>query len=94
MIMSYWWKRISPEAKVIYLTDHVVAEKHLSQLHADAANSVLGFDIEWKPNYIRGEAENPVSLIQLANDSIILLIQVSSMSCMHAKAPSHVRHLP
>ncbi|KAH7915103.1 ribonuclease H-like domain-containing protein [Hygrophoropsis aurantiaca] len=39
----------------------------------------LGFDLEWRPNYKKGQAENPVALVQLSNPTTILLIQVSSM---------------
>ncbi|KAG9036065.1 hypothetical protein FRB95_009853 [Tulasnella sp. JGI-2019a] len=42
--------------------------------------SPLGFDMEWKPQMVRGKRENKTALIQLADNNMILLIQVSQMS--------------
>jgi len=42
--------------------------------------AVVGFDIEWRPVFRKGQPENPVSLIQISTAEVILLIQVSSMS--------------
>ncbi|KAF5374912.1 hypothetical protein D9758_000071 [Tetrapyrgos nigripes] len=39
----------------------------------------VGFDLEWKPNYIAGRPQNPVALVQLATDRNVLLIQVARM---------------
>jgi hypothetical protein len=52
----------------------------------------LGFDLEWKPNYIAGQPQNPVALVQLATDRNIFLIQIARMRpCMSnpRSAPSH-----
>ena len=43
----------------------------------------LGFDLEWRPTYKKGAPENPVALIQLANEHSIMLFQVSCMRGRH-----------
>jgi len=40
---------------------------------------ILGFDMEWKPEYSRGE-QNPIALIQLATDTEVMLFHLPSMS--------------
>ncbi|KDQ54772.1 hypothetical protein JAAARDRAFT_196177 [Jaapia argillacea MUCL 33604] len=59
------------------------------ELLLTSGHALLGFDIEWKPNYVKGEQENPVALIQLAAIDTILLIQVSAM----ASFPDRLREL-
>jgi hypothetical protein len=39
----------------------------------------LGFDLEWKPTWISGHPENPVALVQLADEHNVFLVQVSAM---------------
>jgi hypothetical protein len=82
MSQNYSWKNWHPDANLCYLTDHEKAEEELKKLLNSARGSVLGFDIEWKPTTRRGERENPVALIQLANNATILLLQVSAMKGM------------
>ncbi|PPQ63518.1 hypothetical protein CVT24_004746 [Panaeolus cyanescens] len=74
---AYSWSRYNPQATIHYLTDHNRANSVLSASVFDGA--VLGFDLEWRPNYIKGKPENPVALIQLASDSAIFLLQISGM---------------
>lgn len=72
---AYSWKEYNPLAKRLYIRDHEQANEELSKLNA----TVLGFDLEWKPNFFRGNKENPVALVQLANYDTILLLQISAM---------------
>ncbi|KAF9056652.1 ribonuclease H-like domain-containing protein [Panaeolus papilionaceus] len=74
---AYSWSKYNPNAQIHYLTDHNRANSVLSSSVFDGA--VLGFDLEWKPNYIKGNPENPVALIQLASHDAIYLVQISSM---------------
>lgn len=39
----------------------------------------IGFDVEWKPQFAKGGAENPIALVQLADRHRILLIHVFMM---------------
>lgn len=56
----------------IYLTDSAKID------HAVAAlRGPLGFDLEWKPSFLKGQPENPTSLVQLASSDTILLMQLS-----------------
>jgi len=58
-----------------YITDVESANYFISQLKGRA----IGFDAEWKPNWVKGAPENRVSLVQLADESAVLLIHVSAM---------------
>jgi len=61
--------------KISYIRSPEHAKFALAPLHSGP----LGFDLEWRPTHIKGAPENPVALIQLANDESIMLFQVSSM---------------
>ncbi|KAJ3515858.1 hypothetical protein NMY22_g14340 [Coprinellus aureogranulatus] len=82
---GYSWDEWSPNARVVYLRDSEDANKHLSRLVPGA----LGFDLEWKPTYVKGGQENPVALVQLANDDTIYLLQISAMK----EFPSKLREI-
>jgi hypothetical protein len=71
----YSWRNIHPEAKCHYIRD-----VHQANTLVGLLQGPVGFDLEWKPTFRKGQPENPVSLIQLANQEAILLIQVSAMS--------------
>ena len=70
----YSWRNIHPEAKC-----HYVRDVHQANTLVGLLQGPVGFDLEWKPTFRKGQPENPVSLIQLANQDLILLIQVSAM---------------
>lgn len=74
---EYSWATYHPSAKVIYIRDHERADLALAEL--DPKTDILGFDLEWRPTYVKGRPENPVALVQLANDDNILLIQLTAM---------------
>lgn len=75
--MAYSWKEYNPETRVLYIRNHDEANKELSKL--SAGSQALGFDLEWKPTYLKGARENPVALVQLATSDTILLLQISAM---------------
>lgn len=75
--MAYSWKEYNPEARVLYIRNHDEANKQLSKL--DAGPQAVGFDLEWKPTYVKGARENPVALVQLATSDTIFLLQISAM---------------
>ncbi len=66
----------SPNTQLRYIQTVEAADEAISRLNA----KVLGFDLEWRPNFIRGNPENPVALVQLASEDTILLIHVALMS--------------
>lgn len=41
--------------------------------------SVIGFDIEWKPNYVKGMPENKVACVQLSDQTSVIVVQISAM---------------
>ncbi|KAI0080064.1 ribonuclease H-like protein [Panus rudis PR-1116 ss-1] len=72
----YSWRELSPNAQRHYIRDAAQATSAIAQLKGAA----YGFDLEWKPNYVKGTPQNPVALVQIADDKDILLLQVSAMN--------------
>lgn len=71
----YSWRERHPNARLIYTRDHQEANRALEQLNSNA----YGFDLEWKPTFMKGQSENRVALVQIANHETILLLQVTAM---------------
>jgi hypothetical protein len=72
------WREKSPKTNLIYVINSDQADLEISKLRGN----VLGFDMEWKPSFVRGQPENRVALIQLANQDTILLLQLAAMASM------------
>ncbi|KAH9487102.1 Werner syndrome ATP-dependent helicase [Psilocybe cubensis] len=75
--VRYSWSEYNPNISVLYIRTHQEANLQLSKLGSHP--QVLGFDLEWKPNFRKGAPENPVALVQLSNYDFIFLLQISSM---------------
>ncbi|KAF8887964.1 ribonuclease H-like domain-containing protein [Gymnopilus junonius] len=75
--LAYSWREYNPQAKLLYIRDHQHANVELARL--GSGPQALGFDLEWKPIFYRGARENPVALVQLANNSTIFLLQLTAM---------------
>jgi exonuclease 3'-5' domain-containing protein 2 len=43
---------------------------------------VVGFDIEWRPNFVKGYPENRVACVQLADQIGVAIVQVSGMTSL------------
>jgi hypothetical protein len=72
---TYSWRAKNANAQLFYVTDHRQVDLAIVNL----PTGPLGFDLEWRPNFIKGQPENPVALVQLSNENTILLIQISAM---------------
>ncbi|KAG6866837.1 hypothetical protein C0991_008773 [Blastosporella zonata] len=70
----YHWRNIHPNARILYVRDITLANSLI-----DALTGPVGFDLEWKPIFTKNTPENPVAIVQLANETNILVIQVSAM---------------
>ena len=73
---QYMWSAKTPNARLVYIRDLEQAEAELARFKP----GLVGFDMEWKPCFYKGQQENPVALIQVSNEDTILLIQISAMS--------------
>ena len=73
--IPYSWRAFEPQPTFEYVTDSDRADELLTGLQPCA----FGFDTEWKPVFRKGQPENKVALIQLANNEVIYLLQVSAM---------------
>jgi len=62
-----------------YLRDAAETDKTLAQFK-NIFNGHLGFDIEYRPTFVKGQPLHRTALVQLASNSIALLVQVSAMS--------------
>lgn len=72
----YSWEDRSPSSRIVYIRDTLTAELELSE----PLTGPLGFDLEWKPTFVKGQPENPVAVVQLASADRILLFQVTAMT--------------
>lgn len=59
-----------------------VAPSTSQHLHIDAQCSCppvhIGFDVEWRPTFVKGQPQNPVALIQLSTQTQAWLFQVTN----------------
>ncbi|KIM85515.1 hypothetical protein PILCRDRAFT_367306 [Piloderma croceum F 1598] len=85
ILPTYSWRTKSSNAQLFYIRDH----HHVNLTIPRLRNGPLGFDLEWRPNFIKGQLENPVALVQLSNEDTILLIQISAMT----EFPNKLREL-
>ncbi|CAE7139145.1 unnamed protein product [Rhizoctonia solani] len=69
-----WEEHVAPGAKVKYLRTEEEVNVALK-----SAKGPFGFDIEWKPSFVKGMPESPIALMQLAGPNQILLIQLTAM---------------
>ncbi|KAF8058278.1 ribonuclease H-like domain-containing protein [Lyophyllum atratum] len=80
LLNPYSWRTIHPDATIHYIRDPDDADTLV-----DTLSGPVGFDLEWKPTFTNNTPENPVALVQLANQDTILLIQISAMQEFPAK---------
>lgn len=73
----YSWRAKSAGTRLVYIRDIQQADFEVVKLRGP-----LGFDLEWRPNYVKGQLQNPVALVQLSSEDTILLVQVSAMTGM------------
>ncbi|KAL1720689.1 hypothetical protein EV715DRAFT_196627 [Schizophyllum commune] len=71
----YTWREFSPDARLWYCKTVSEANDAVNRIRSDS----VGFDMEWKPVYVSGQAENRVALVQVADGDHIVLVQVSQM---------------
>ena len=74
----YDWSLATPRPKLRYLTTCEDADSAIQELVAKKVPAV-GFDIEWRPQFLPKQPENPVALVQLASEYAIYLFQITSM---------------
>jgi len=78
-----------PDFKRIHVaTSFRDAELYVSMIRSSGCE-VLGFDMEWRPEYKKGEI-HPIALIQLATDTETVLFHLSPMSF---RIPTHLKNL-
>lgn len=70
-----WEDSVEPGTVPRYLRRAADVNKAL-----EVAQGPFGFDVEWKPTFVKGQPQSPIALLQLAKEDQILLIQLSAMN--------------
>ena len=68
--------------EVVYTVDSVEAEAWLRNHVIDSSAQAVGFDIEWKPQYVskkKGGVENKTAVLQLAVENSCLVLHLCNM---------------
>jgi len=71
----YSWSTISPQAEMRYIRDAAEADKEVQRL-----KEPLGFDMEWHSGTSFKGPQGKTAVIQICDDTRILIIQISAMS--------------
>jgi len=79
ILALYDWRTFAPNAQLHYIRSEDVTNQRLARLVSRPGPFTIGLDFEWRPTFIARRAENPISLVQVACDDEILLVQVSAM---------------
>lgn len=75
-LSNYSYTIRHPERTIRYIQTYHEAYRQ-ARLSASALQGpFLGFDIEWRPNFVRGARPSRVALIQLASRHEVLLFQI------------------
>lgn len=72
---SWRYRTIKP-AQLYYFTNHHEANAVLACL----PHGPIGFDLEWRPNFSKGQPENRVALVQLATADTVILLHIHHMT--------------
>lgn len=83
----YSWQSLSPSAQLLYIRSVRDADRQIALLNSD----VVGFDLEWRPVFRTGQPDNPVALVQIANNHKVLLIHVHKMPRTPPSCFPHLR---
>lgn len=51
----------------------------MNHASGNVGDFIFGLDLEWRPQFQKGEKENPTALIQICGRDTILLLQMSNM---------------
>jgi len=75
-LLNYSYTVRHPERTIRYIQtyDEALAQEKLSA--SALQGPFLGFDVEWRPNFVRGARPSRVALIQLASQHEVLLFQI------------------
>ena len=80
--------------KVVYTNDSLEGEKWLRNHIVDSTATAVGFDIEWKPQFVSkkyGGTENKTAVLQLGVDTSCLVLHIYHMSEMPESLESILR---
>jgi len=76
LLPKYSWRHRSINSALYYLTNHHEANALLASL----PHGPIGFDLEWRPNFRKGQPENRVALVQLATANTVILLHIHFMT--------------
>ncbi|PVG04141.1 hypothetical protein CPB86DRAFT_868886 [Serendipita vermifera] len=68
----YSYSSIFPQRRLTYINQN----RDLQALHRLKRSGYLGFDMEWRPNFEKGQQPNPVAVIQLSGEDDVVVVQI------------------
>ena len=75
-ILNYSYTVRQPERTIRYIKTYDEAHKQASSSASALQGPFLGFDVEWRPNFVKNAPPSRVALIQLASKHEVLLFQI------------------
>jgi hypothetical protein len=75
-LLSYSYTLRQPERTIRYIQTYDEAQRQASSSASALQGPFLGFDVEWRPNFVKGARPARVALIQLASKHEVLLFQI------------------
>lgn len=78
-LVTYDWRTFTANGQLRYIVTEGTANECIARIASRPSPLTIGLDCEWRPTFTPRMPENPISLVQLACDDEILLVQVSAM---------------
>ena len=94
--LLYSYNAFHPARRLIYIRNQttpsdslqkMTTSPHVSYIYSvilqnSIFNSLVGFDVEWKPTFTKGSPTNRIACIQLANEDSVVIYQVSGLKSL------------
>jgi len=74
--LDYSYTVRQPERTIRYIRTYKEAQQQARLCASALQGPFLGFDLEWRPNFVKGAPPSQVALIQLASKHEVLLFQI------------------
>lgn len=76
-VLNYSYTVRQPERSIRYIKTREEAQRQAGLSASALQGPFLGFDVEWRPIFVKNAPPSPVALIQLASKHEVLLFQIS-----------------
>ena len=91
-LLNYSYTALHPKRTIRYIRTHDGALRQAGSSASALRGPFLGFDVEWRPNFVKGAPPSRVALLQLASKHEVLLFQIFRVgqSAISSKVHYHV----